>query len=71
VYYYYGYLSISLWLLSLLYHLPLSYFIDHCITYLLITSQTGEVRLAEYVCTHLFVVVFLAADLDYVPEEFE
>jgi hypothetical protein len=42
----------------LLYHLPLSYFIDHCITYLLITSQTGEVRLAEYVCTHLFVVVF-------------
>jgi hypothetical protein len=54
-----------LWLLSLLYHLPLSYFIDHSITYLLITSQTDEVRLAEYVCTHLFVVVFLAADPDY------
>jgi hypothetical protein len=29
------------------------------------------VRLAEYVCTHLFVVVFLIADPDYVPKEFE
>jgi hypothetical protein len=44
---------------------------DHDITYLLITSLPGEVGLAEYVCTHLFVVVFLAADPDYVPEEFE
>jgi hypothetical protein len=31
----------------------------------------GEVGLAEYVYTHLFVVMFLAADPDYVPEEFE
>jgi hypothetical protein len=61
----------SLWLLSLLYHLPLSYFIDHDITYLLITSLPDEVGLAEYVCTHLFVVVFLAADPDYVLEELE
>jgi hypothetical protein len=45
--------------------------IDHGITYLLITSLPSEVGLAEYVCTHLFVVVFLAADPDYVPEEFE
>jgi hypothetical protein len=45
--------------------------IDHGITYLLITSLLGEVGLAEYVCTHLFVVVFLAVDPDYVPEEFE
>jgi hypothetical protein len=29
------------------------------------------VGLAEYVCTHMFVVVFLAADPDYVPKEFE
>jgi hypothetical protein len=55
----------------LLYHLPLPYFIDHGITHLLITSLPGEVGLAEYVCTHLFVVLFLAADPDYVPEEFE
>jgi hypothetical protein len=55
----------------LLYRLPLSYFIDHDITHLLITSLPGEVGLAECVCTHLFVVVFLAADPDYVPEEFE
>jgi hypothetical protein len=68
---YYGYLGISLWLLSLLYQLSLSYFIDHGITYLLITSLPGEVGLAEYVCTHLFVVVFLAADPNYMPEEFE
>jgi hypothetical protein len=67
----YGYLSIFLWLLSLLYQLSLSYFIDHGITYLLITSLPGEVGLAEYVCTHLFVVVFLAADPDYMPKEFE
>jgi hypothetical protein len=60
-----------LFLISLLYHLPLSYFIDHCITYLPIISLPSEVGLAEYVCTHLFVVVFLAADPDYVPEEFE
>jgi hypothetical protein len=49
----------------------LSYSIDHCITYLLITSLLGEVGLAEYICTHMFVVVFLAADPDYVSEEFE
>jgi hypothetical protein len=55
----------------LLYRLPLSYFIDHGITHLLITSLPGEVGPAEYVCTHLFVVVFLATDLDYVPEESE
>jgi hypothetical protein len=55
----------------LLYQLPLSYFINHDITYLLITSLPDEVGLAEYVCTHLFVVVFLAADPDYAPEEFE
>jgi hypothetical protein len=61
----------SLWLLSSLYQLPLSYFIDHGITYLLITSLPGEVGLVEYVCTHLFVVVFLAADPDFMPEEFE
>jgi hypothetical protein len=67
---YYGYLSILLRLLSLLYHLPLSYFVDHGITYLLITSLPAEVVLVEYVCTHLFVVVFFATDLDYVPEEF-
>jgi hypothetical protein len=60
-----------LWLLSLLYQLSLSYFIDHDISHLLITSLLGEVRLAEYVYTHLFVVVFLTADPDYVPEEFE
>jgi hypothetical protein len=63
--------TIYLWLLSLLYHLPLSYFIDHGITYLLITSLSGKVELTEYVCTHLFVVIFLGADPDYVPEEFE
>jgi hypothetical protein len=68
---YNDYLSIFLKLLSLLYHLPLPYFIDHDITHLLITSLPGEVGLAEYVCTHLFVVLFLAADPDYVPEEFE
>jgi hypothetical protein len=45
--------------------------IDHGITHLLITSLPDEVGLAEYVCTHLFVVVFLAADPDYVSEEFE
>jgi hypothetical protein len=38
---------------------------------LLITSLPDEAGLAEYVCTPLFVVVFLAADPDYVPEEFE
>jgi hypothetical protein len=64
-------LSISLFLLLLLYHSSLSYFIDHGITHLLITSLPDEVVHAEYVCTHLFVVVFLAADPDYVPEEFE
>jgi hypothetical protein len=68
---YYGYLSIFLWLLSLLYHLSLSYFIDHDISYLLITSLPGEVGLAKYVCTHLFIIVFLAADPDYVPDKFE
>jgi hypothetical protein len=26
---------------------------------------------AEHVCTHLFVFVFLAADPNYAPEEFE
>jgi hypothetical protein len=41
------------------------------ITHLLVTSLPGEVGLAEYVCTHLFIVMFLAADLDYVLEEFE
>jgi hypothetical protein len=30
-----------------------------------------EVGLAEYICTHLFVIVFLAVDPDYVPEVFE
>jgi hypothetical protein len=60
-----------LWLLSLLYHLPLSYFIDHGITYLLITSLSGEVGLAECVCTHLFVVMFLPVGPDYVSEELE
>jgi hypothetical protein len=45
-------------LLSLLYHSSLSYFIDHGITYLFITSLSGEVGLAEYVYTHLFIVVF-------------
>jgi hypothetical protein len=49
----------------------LSYFIDHGITYLLITSLHGEVGLVEYVCTHLFIVVFLAVDPDFVLEEFE
>jgi hypothetical protein len=58
-------------LLLLLYQLPLSYVIDHGITYLLITSLHGEVGLAEYVCTHLFIVVFLAVDPDFVLEEFE
>jgi hypothetical protein len=58
-------------ILSLLYHLPLSYFIDHDITYLLIISLPDEVGLAEYVCTHLFIVVFLAVDPDYVPKELE
>jgi hypothetical protein len=58
-------MSIFLWLLSLIYHLTLPYFIDHGITYLLITSLPGEVGLAEYICTHLFVAVFLAADPDY------
>jgi hypothetical protein len=68
---YYGYISIFLRVLSFIYHLTLSYFVDHVITYLLITSLPGEVGLAEYVCTHLFVIVFLAADPDYVPVEFE
>jgi hypothetical protein len=45
--------------------------IDHGITHLLITSLSGEMGLPEYVCTHLFVVMFLAADSDYVSEEFE
>jgi hypothetical protein len=49
----------------------LSYFIDHGITNLLITSLAGEVGVAEYVYTHMFVVVFLAADPDYVPKKFE
>jgi hypothetical protein len=49
----------------------MSYFIDHDITHLLITFVPGEVGLAKYICTHLFVVVFLAAGPDYVPEEFE
>jgi hypothetical protein len=68
---YYGYLSIFLRLLLLLYQLPLLYFIDLDISYLLITSLPGEVGLAEYVCTHLFVIVFLAVDPDFVLEEFE
>jgi hypothetical protein len=68
---YYGYQSISLWLLSLLYQLPLSYFIDHDITYLLITSLPDEVGLAGYVCTHMFIIMFLAVDSNYVLEEFE
>jgi hypothetical protein len=68
---YYGYLSIFLWLLSLLYHLSLSYFIDHDISYLLITSVPGEVGLAAYVCTHLFIIMVLAADPDYVSDKFE
>jgi hypothetical protein len=33
--------------------------------------MSSEVGLAEYVYTHLFVAVFLVADPDYVPEEFE
>jgi hypothetical protein len=45
--------------------------IDHGITHLLVTSLLGEMGLAEYVCTHLFVVVFLVANPDYVSEEFE
>jgi hypothetical protein len=57
-------LSIYLLLLSLLYYSSLSYFINYGITHLLITSLPGEVGLAEYVCTHLFIVVFLAADPD-------
>jgi hypothetical protein len=68
---YYGDLSIFLWLLSLLYQLSLSYFIDHAISYLLITTLVGEVGLPEYICTHLFIVVFLVVDPDYMPEEFE
>jgi hypothetical protein len=55
----------------LLYHLPLSYFVDHGITYLLITSLHSEVGLTEYVCTHLFIIIFLAAGPDYVPKELE
>jgi hypothetical protein len=62
---------IVIWLLSLLYHLSLSYFIDHVISYLLITPLTDEVGLAEYVCTHLFIIVFLAADSNYMPDNFE
>jgi hypothetical protein len=53
------------------YHSSLSYFIDHDITYLVITSLSGEVGLVEYICTNRFVVMFLAVDPDYVPEEFE
>jgi hypothetical protein len=64
-------LSISLLLLSLLYHSSLSYFVDHDITYRFITSLPGEVGLVEYICTHLLVIVFLAVDPDYVSEEFE
>jgi hypothetical protein len=51
--------------------ISLLYFIDHDITHLHITSLPGEVGLVEHVCTHLFVIVILAADLNYVPEEFE
>jgi hypothetical protein len=54
----------------LLYHLSLLYFIGHDIAYL-ITSLPAEVGPAEYICTHYFIVVFLVADPDYVPEEFE
>jgi hypothetical protein len=45
---YYGYMIIFLRVLSLIYHLTLSYFVDHDITYLLITSMPSEVGLAEY-----------------------
>jgi hypothetical protein len=41
------------------------------ITHLLVTSLPGEVGLVEYVCTHPFIVMFLAIDLEYVLEEFE
>jgi hypothetical protein len=38
----------------------------------LLSSQPGEVGLAEYVCTHVFVVVFfLAVDPDFDPEDYE
>jgi hypothetical protein len=33
--------------------------------------MSGEVGLVEYVYTLLFVVVFLAADPDFVPDDFE
>jgi hypothetical protein len=70
---------LCIWLLWLFEHIleviifviSLSYFIDHGTTYLLVTSLPDEVRLAEYVCTHLFIIVFLAADPNFVPEEFE
>jgi hypothetical protein len=49
----------------------LSYFVDHGITHFLSTFLPGEMGLAKYDCTHIFIVVFLAADPDYVPEELE
>jgi hypothetical protein len=57
------------WVIALPDPLSSLYFVDHDIIYLLITSLPGKVGLAEYVCTHLFIVVFLVADLNYVPEE--
>jgi hypothetical protein len=53
----------------MLYHLPLSYFIDYDIIYLLITSLPHKLGFVEYVCTYLFVVVFLAGDPDSMCEE--
>jgi hypothetical protein len=53
------------------------YIIYYCHTLLImsllivLSPLAGEVELAEYVCTHMFIVVFLAADPDYVLEKFE
>jgi hypothetical protein len=74
---YYGYLSIFLWLLSLLYGYCYCYIIYHYYILLIMSSLIflsplpDKVRLAEYVCTYLFIIVFLAADSNYMPDNFE
>jgi len=50
---------------------PCAYLSDHCIIHLLYISLPGEVGLAEYFVLTLLLLMFLAADPDYVPEDCE
>jgi hypothetical protein len=65
------------WLLSFLELLLLIYLLPLLCIYLIMAYLSiifpwpGEVGLTEYVCTHVFVVVFLAADPDFDPEDYE